>query len=79
MNGEILGQANKLNNEIVAIDKFVTETETRPLALKYILSGDQYSYSIPLSSDLLEIFRTLALSELNNKKGALLKELADLN
>lgn len=79
MNREILGQANKLNNEIVAIDKFVTKTETRTLALKYILSGDQYSYSIPLSSDLLEIFRTLALSELNNKKEALLKELAELN
>lgn len=79
MNREILEQANKLNNEIVKIDKFVTETETRTLALKYILSGDQYSYSIPLSSDLLEIFRTLALSELNKKKEALLKELAELN
>ena len=79
MNREILGQANKLNNEIVAIDKFVTETETRTLALKYILSGDQYSYSIPLSSDLLEIFRTLALSELNNKKESLLKKLTELN
>lgn len=79
MNREILEQANKLNNEIVKIDKFVTETETRTLALKYILSGDQYSYSIPLSSDLLEIFRTLALSELNNKKEAILKELAELN
>ena len=79
MNREILGQANKLNNEIVAIDKFVTETETRTLALKYILSGGQYSYSIPLSSDLLEIFRTLALSELNNKKESLLKKLTELN
>lgn len=79
MNREILGQANKLNNEIVAIDKFVTETELRPLALKYVLSGDRNSYTIPLSFDLLEIFRTLALSELNNKKEALLKELAELN
>ena len=79
MNRDILKQANELNSKIVAIDKFIDETESRQLTLKYILSGDRYSYSIPLSLDLLEIFRTLALSELNGKKEALLKELADLN
>ena len=79
MNREILKQANELNNRIVSIDKFIDETELRPLALKYVLSGDRNSYTIPLSSDLLEIFRTLALSELNKKKEALLKELAELN
>lgn len=79
MNREILKQANELNNKIEKIDKFIKETESRPLVLKYILSSDQYSYTIPVNKDLLEVFRVLALSELNNTKASLTKELADLN
>ena len=79
MNREILQQANELNNKIEKIDKFIKETESRPLVLKYILSSDQYSYTIPVNKDLLEVFRVLALSELNNTKASLTKELADLN
>lgn len=79
MKRELLVEANKLNAKLTETEKLINEVNSKRIKLKYVLNNEQYSYTIPLSEDLIKIFRTLALSELEGKRDQIANELKELN